>query len=387
MRRLPAVAPRLALVAALALAGSCGAGSGSARKIVTARDIVDTASPAVVVVEAGEDREGTGFIVDPAGLVATNLHVIEGESTIRVKLYKDHDPLQVVAIAGVDREHDLALMWIKAPRALPAVRLGDSALTSAGDKIYALGNPLDLAYSISDGLISQVRRLSAEMVMFQFSAPISLGSSGGPLFNQYGEVIGVTTAIVTEGQNINLAMPANYLRPLIQQPQTIALAEFAKSTADLAAAHAAHDRDPARGEADRGAPRAPGDDEDVPVYRHVPDHAVAVLDGCTQKDIGEFVTSIAQAIESGAPLYNQKTHEGFEACFRIYEGTALRFERDAACLGVKKAFGDGLLRASTLKTFKEKAWAMRDTFDGLIDVAGRWARDHHATFVPIDSAP
>ena len=89
------------------------------------------------------------------------------------------------------------------------------------------------------------------------------------------------------------------------------------------------------------------------------------------------------SIEVGAPLYNKKTRQGYEACYRVYEGTALRFEKDAACQGVRTAFGDGLLRAGSLNTYKEKAWAMRDAFDGLIDVAQRWAKQNHTT-LPVE---
>jgi serine protease Do len=357
----------------------CGSTAHQTPRKLTAREIVDTSSPGVVEVEAGDgERVGTGFIVDKSGLIATNLHVIEGESQITVKLYKEPAALPVVSIAGVDRAHDLALMWIKAPHALHAVKLGDSNIMSAGDKIYTIGNPLgEFSYSITDGLVSQVREVSSDLTILQISAPISQGSSGGPLFNQFGEVVGVTTMIVTQGQNINLAMPANYLSPMMKQPQTIALGEFAKATLDLAIQH---------GEAPRGAEGSDaGEDADVQIRRMVPDHAVSVLDGCSVKDVQEFVTSIASAIQSGAPLYNQKTRQGYEACFRVYEGTALRYANanDVACKGVRNAFGDGLLRAKTLDTYKEKAWAMRDAFDGLIDVARRWADQNHAT-LPVD---
>ena len=355
----------------VALIGCASTTAHTPHRVRTAREIVDTSSPSVVEVEAGDDRVGTGFIVTSTGLVATNLHVIEGEGTIKVKLYKESTALPVMSIAGVDRTHDLALMWIKAPHPLSAVHLGDSSVMSAGDKVYAIGNPLELAYSVSDGLVSQVRQVTNDLTILQISAPISLGSSGGPLFNQYGEVIGVTTAIVAEGQNINLAVPANYLAPMLQQPKAIALAEFAQATADLATQH--------------GEAAGSGDDDNVPIRRDVPTHAVSVLDGCSLHDIQDIVTSIAQAIEIGAPLYNKKTKQGYEACFRVYEGTALRYAsgNDVACKGVRAAFGDGLLRAKTMDSYKEKAWAMRDAFDGLINVAKQWADQNHAT-LPVD---
>jgi S1-C subfamily serine protease len=360
---------RSSLLAVLAVA--CGGSSANQPHTRTAREIVDAASPAIVRVEAGEDRVGTGFILDQSGLIATNLHVIEGESAIKVKLYKDQGEYSVVSIAGVDRGHDLALMRIKPRTKLPVVKLGDSSVVSAGDRIYAIGNPLGMDYSVSDGLVSQVRQLSAELTILQISAPISEGSSGGPLFNQYGEVIGVTTAIVTDGQNINLAMPSNYLAPMMRKPQQIALADFARDTAALARQH---------GESSSG-----GDEDNVEIVRDVPNHSINVLDGCSAHDIQDIVTSIAEAIEIGAPLYNQKTKKGYEACYRVYEGTALRYANtsDAACKGVRAAFGDGLLRANSLESYKEKAWAMRDAFDGLIDVAKRWADVNHAT-LPVD---
>jgi serine protease Do len=352
----------------------CGSTTAHTPRRMTAREIVDASSPAVVEIEAGEDRVGTGFIVDKSGLIATNLHVIEGEASIQVKLYKEQASLPVLSVAGVDRAHDLALLWIKPSRALTTVHLGDSSAMSAGDKIYAIGNPLHMDYSVSDGLVSQVREVSKELTILQISAPISQGSSGGPLFNEFGEVIGITTMIVTDGQNINLAMPANYLGPMIKQPQTIALLDFAKATADLAAQH---------GERSSVGGGGSDDDDNVEIRRNVPMHALTVLDGCALKDVQYFVNSIAQAIESGAPLYNQKTKQGYEACFRVYEGTALRYEKDAACKGVRSAFGDGLLRASSMPTYKEKAWAMRDAFDGLIIVAKHWAVQNHAT-LPVD---
>ena len=345
---------------------SCGGTTANAPHVrMSARDIVDASSPAIVRIEAGDNKVGTGFILDAGGLIATNLHVIEGESQIKVRLYKDQTDYPVMSIAGVDRGHDLALVWIKPKHALPTLHLGDSNVVSAGDKIYAIGNPLGVFdYSVTDGLISQVRTLSADLTILQISAPISQGSSGGPLFNQFGEVIGVTTAIITQGQSINLAVPGNYLRPMVKQLQTIGLGEFAQATKDIAEEHGEHEGN--------------GGDDGVAVHRMVPLHPIAVWDGCNQEDVEAVIKSISDAIENGAPLYNTNTPSGYEACYRIYEGTALKYEKDASCKGVREAFGDGLLRASSMSSYKEKAWAMRDTFDGLIDVAQRWARANNA---------
>ena len=106
------------------------------------------------------------------------------------------------------------------------------------------------------------------------------------------------------------------------------------------------------------------------IVRKVPRHDLTIFEGCTDGQIIEAVDSIRQAIELGAPLYNAGNHE---ACYRIYEGTSMRFERESGCKGVRDAFGAGLLRSSTLDSFTEKAWALRDTFDGLLEIAVRHA--------------
>jgi serine protease Do len=260
---------------------------------------------------------------------------------------------------------DLVLVRFSAPRPMPTLTLGDSNKVSTGDQIVAIGNPLGVfENTVSEGLISSVREVCStkdvqenrsscpgELTLLQISAPISQGSSGGPLFNQVGEVVGITTAIIAEGQLINFAMPSNYLKPLIARPEPIALDVFAEKTRA--------EKIPA------GADRA-----------SVPKHPIALLDGCKREDIGEVVQAIQQAIDVGAPLYNKGE---IEACFRIYEGTATKLERDAACPGVRTAFGDGLLRANALPDYKAKAWAMRDTFDGLLNVAEAWGK---ANIVP-----
>ena len=92
----------------------------------------------------------------------------------------------------------------------------------------------------------------------------------------------------------------------------------------------------------------------------------------------EVLRSIGDTIAIGAPLYNRNTPEGYEACFRVYEGTALKYEKDAPCKGVHAAFGDGLLRAQSLDSFKEMAWALRDTFDGLIKAFEKWCKQDKA---------
>jgi serine protease Do len=362
---------RLTLVAALGVASSCG-GAASNTPRLTAKDIVKRSSPAIVRSDAGTDKVGTGFILDKGGLVATNLHVVLGESTIKVRLF-DGSQYPVMQIAGIDIERDLALLRINPSKGLPTLKLGDSDAVAAGDQIIAIGNQLgEFDYSVTSGLISQVRhacdrdqvasKRCKEFTLLQISAPISLGSSGGPLFNQIGEVVGVTTAIITAGQNLNFAVPGNYLKPLMAQPAAISLDEFARET------KLGEDKRP---DSDSGS--------GAHIVRKIPMHELSVFDGCKIDDIEAIVREILEAIENGAPLYNDGKHE---ACFRIYEGTSVKYEHDAPCAGVRTAFGDGLLRANGLKSYTEKAWAMRDTFDGLLDAAKRWAQKHPPNGTP-----
>lgn len=403
------------LVCTVSACGSQGTKvSTRPRAQLTPKDIAAQSTPAIVRIEAGEGT-GTGFIVDPRGLVATNLHVVAGNEVVKVKLH-DGNVYPVMSVASVDPDRDLALLRISAPRPLPAVRLGDSSKMAAGDPVIAIGNQLGVfENSVSDGLVSQILvqcskeqvernrqhqerfaellarfkqlqrcvrahagsaaaacgafalspaeqqeladlHCTQELTVLQISAPISQGSSGGPLFNLFGEVVGVTTAIITGGQNLNLAIPSNYVRPMVESPAQLSMQEFASKTRELAA----HERR----------------DDGPRIQRLVPDHPLAIFQGCQADQIGEAVLAIEDAIEVGAPLYNKGE---IEACFRIYEGTAVKFERDSKCPGIRAAFGDGLGRAKTLDTYKEKAWAMRDTFDGLLDVARRWERAGHKT--------
>lgn len=314
------------------------------------KEIVQRSKPAIVRIEDSDGRVGTGFVIDPTGLIATNLHVVVGAREIRVTTL-DGTVLEVVGVIALDPDHDLAIIDVDPAKPMPVLVLGDSDKVVAGDPVVAIGNPLGvLDYTVSDGLIAAVRQISPDVTLLQISAPISQGSSGGPLFNPFGEVIGIATAVSTEGQNLNFAVPSNYVRTLSQHPRPMSMAAFAELT--------------------RPRPREI-DANGIKIVRQVPEHQVSLFKGCADADIAGAVEAIGQAIELGAPLYNQGNHE---ACFRIYEGTSSKLERDSSCPGIRDAFGAGLLRVATVPSWTEKAWVLRDTFDGLLDVATRYAR-------------
>ncbi len=162
---------------------------------------------------------GSGFVVDPRGLIVTNNHVVEGAVIIRVRL-EDGRAFDA-EVMGRDPLTDLALLRVKNnPDALPAVRMGDSSASKVGDFVIAIGNPFGLASSVSLGIISALNRNIHAGPYDQFlqtDAAINPGNSGGPLFNVKGEVIGINTAIVGNASGLGFAVPSNVAKTLLPQ--------------------------------------------------------------------------------------------------------------------------------------------------------------------------
>jgi serine protease Do len=172
---------------------------------------------------------GTGFIIDRAGFILTNNHVVEGATRIQVSLYgEDEDQLYDARIVGRDPLTDSALIELteKPDHPLPEAKFGDSGQIFPGDWVMAIGNPFGLGHTVTVGVISAIERAfpvsegrSAQVL--QTDAAINPGNSGGPLLNMRGEVIGINTAIISEGQarniGIGFAMPINVVRELLPQ--------------------------------------------------------------------------------------------------------------------------------------------------------------------------
>lgn len=187
-------------------------------------------SPSVVTIfvkKGGAQGGGTGFLIDDVGTIITNHHVIEGAEHARIKFQNGayYDDIDVLAD---DRAVDLAILSIDMKKPLeggapPAdakpIRLGDSEKITVGERAIAIGNPLGLEHTLTDGLIS-ARRVYEGRNWIQISVPISPGNSGGPLFNMSGEVIGIITAQLggpfARAQNLNLAVPVNELKHLMK---------------------------------------------------------------------------------------------------------------------------------------------------------------------------
>jgi serine protease Do len=174
---------------------------------------------------------GTGFIIDKAGFILTNNHVIEGATKIEVSLYGSGDTDQEYAarVVGHDPLTDSALIELteKPDHTLPEVKFGDSGQVFPGDWVMAIGNPFNLAHTVSVGIISAIERPfpvseGRSQQVLQTDAAINPGNSGGPLLNMRGEVIGINTAIISGSQQagnvgIGFAIPINVVRELLPQ--------------------------------------------------------------------------------------------------------------------------------------------------------------------------
>ena len=165
---------------------------------------------------------GSGFVIDPSGLVVTNNHVIEGADEIIIN-FTDGSKLKVAKILGHDPKTDLALLKVEPKKPLKAITFGDSSKMRVGDWVMAIGNPFGLGGSVTVGIISATKRdINAGPYddFLQTDAAINRGNSGGPLFNMDGQVIGVNTAIIspTGGSiGIGFAVPSNSAMQVLDQ--------------------------------------------------------------------------------------------------------------------------------------------------------------------------
>lgn len=171
--------------------------------------------------EFRSDSGGSGFIVSADGLVVTNTHVIRGAEQIRVRMGNTAYDAEV---KGIDAATDLALLKIEAGEDLPFLPLGDSDDLRPGDWVMAIGSPLELANTVTVGVVSAKGRrinISPETTSFesfiQTDAAINFGNSGGPLVNLSGLVVGINTAINWGSENIGFAVPVNILRQVLPQ--------------------------------------------------------------------------------------------------------------------------------------------------------------------------
>jgi serine protease Do len=215
-------------------------------------DVAESANPAVVSIEvASRSRRraptarppnepygfrrpegprrgtGTGFVIDAAGHVLTNQHVIDGAERVTVKL-TDGRSFRAQVI-GADADTDIALLKLEGAVALPYVRLGDSDRLRVGEWVCAIGNPLAYEHTVTVGVVSFVGRKLFDQSLdnyIQTDAAISFGNSGGPLLNTAGEVVGINSAVSRQANNIGFSIPINQAKEIL--PQLLATGRVAR---------------------------------------------------------------------------------------------------------------------------------------------------------------
>ena len=173
---------------------------------------------------------GSGFFLNEDGYLITNFHVIEGETEISVEVYQqkngqlDRETYKQVKIIAINKFHDLALLHIEdkdAPKFKP-VTLGSADALNVGDGVFAIGSPLGLERTVTQGIVSTKTRQMEGNLYLQTSTQINPGNSGGPLFNLAGEVVGVTNMKITFGEGLGFAIPVELVKSFLDHRDAFA---------------------------------------------------------------------------------------------------------------------------------------------------------------------
>lgn len=228
------------LLVAVGIVAYAGAKLGSQRKIQDSLAVTGKASldritnqmPAVLTIFCYDRKDkivpqGSGFLISAEGVGVTNFHVLNGAYRAEAELGDGHRS-HVLVVKSFDADKDVVVMKLgrmiggttEWPDSLPFLSLGSAQSVAVGDRIATIGSPEGLANSVTDGLISAIRR-DEGINLLQITAPISPGSSGGPVFDLQGRVIGITVAQFREGQNLNFAIPVETLQEVEKSEQDL----------------------------------------------------------------------------------------------------------------------------------------------------------------------
>jgi serine protease Do len=192
---------------------------GALRKESTVRELVSVLGEAVVQVRTPGGL-GSGFFINEDGYLITNFHVIEGETQISIEVYHnrngqlDRRTYKQVRIIAMNKFADLALLKVEdkeAPK-FAWVLIGDSDALSVGERVFAIGSPLGLERTVTEGILSTKTRALAGELYMQTTTQINPGNSGGPLFNLKGEVVGVTNMKIQFGEGLGFAIPVDAVK-------------------------------------------------------------------------------------------------------------------------------------------------------------------------------
>ncbi len=198
-------------------------------QIRNVRDLVNLIGEAVVQVRTPSGL-GSGFIINEDGFLMTNFHVIEGETQISLEVYHQKDgelerkTYKQVRIIAINKFEDLALLKIEdkdSPK-FKYVSMGSADALSVGEQVFAIGSPLGLERTVTEGILStKTRQMQGELYL-QTTTQINPGNSGGPLFNMSGEVIGVTNMKITFGEGLGFAIPVESVRFFLEHRDAFA---------------------------------------------------------------------------------------------------------------------------------------------------------------------
>lgn len=209
--------------------------SSAHAKELTVSELVHRSREAVVQIvvsdQSGQDVSlASGFIVSSDGKIVTNYHVIEGGHSAIVKL-PNGSVFRVQGVLAVDVEKDLALLKVEG-KALPSLNVESTLSLQVGDHVVAIGSPLGLAGTVSDGIVSALREEAPGKSWIQTTAPVSHGNSGGPLLSMDGYVVGVITWGVNlqQGENLNFAIPSDEVKSLMSSAQELVSFDAIMST-------------------------------------------------------------------------------------------------------------------------------------------------------------
>ena len=184
--------------------------------------IVEKIGPAVALVltessYSGESSQGSGVLIDDLRTIVTNVHVVEGSKEVKI-LFPDGQEFFVNGYVSADENRDLVMIRLpKNVKGISPVPINIDNSITIGQDVVAIGNPQGLVNSVSEGIISGIREFEPGTRVLQTTAALSPGSSGGGLFNRSGQLLGVTTFLHRNGQNLNFAFPMEYALPLLQE--------------------------------------------------------------------------------------------------------------------------------------------------------------------------
>jgi len=203
--------------------------SESAQKPLSASEIFEQRSPSVVTINTSGGI-GSGVIIDPSGIIVTSLHVVRGESEAEIQL-SNGDIYDAVTVINVDERKDIVLLKLEA-YGLTSAPLGNSEMVRTGETVTLIGSPEGLDLTVSTGIVSSIRDSGEGYRLIQTTAAASSGSSGGGMFNEFGELIGIVTSKIMEAENITFAIPVNYVRGLTSNSSPMTLADLARRFPD-----------------------------------------------------------------------------------------------------------------------------------------------------------